>query len=202
MITFYQKYALVINRSQNGEDGILNQIFKRIGVTPEEVCEYGANDGLFCSNVLPYLLDDAHGTLIEADENLYQECIKNLEEVNVDVLCSMVTPENVNTIVPQKLDLLSIDTDGSNDYYCWKAYTGKPPVVVIEINSGYLPMEDRVEEGANYSAMVKLGIEKGYFLVVHTGNLVFCLNEYRDKFPDILGDGLSNSDLYFLKLWL
>lgn len=201
MLTFYQKYAFVIEFSQQGEEGIINEIFHRLGYAPKNVCEFGAHDGLYCSNTRNLLLEGAKGTLIEADENLYLQCKENSEEVNADVFFSMVTPENVNELIPTDLDLLSIDTDGP-DYHIWKAYKGKPPVVIIEINSSYLPMEDRIEEGANYSAMLKLGIEKGYFLLCHTGNMIFVDTKYRDKFPEIIGDGLINYSEYFNRMWL
>ncbi|MBA3830214.1 MAG: hypothetical protein H0X33_14840 [Taibaiella sp.] len=200
MLTFLKQYGHNIH-SQNGEDGLTMEIFNRLAIDPKEVCEYGAHDGKFCSNTRYWLEQGAHGVLVEADEDLYLKCQANSEDVNADVYWSMVVPDTVNLMVPPDLDLWSLDTDGANDYFCFKAYAGMAQVVIVEVNSGYLPMDDRLEDGANYSAMLKLGIEKGYFLVAHTGNLVFVLNEYRDKFPEIVGDGISNWQEYFLSSW-
>src|SRR6185436_10679675 len=95
-------------------------------------------------------------------------------------------------------DVLSIDTDGY-DYDIFKAMAERPKIVIVEINSGYAPHE-RVEnkkEGSSYLPMVELGIEKGYFLLCHTGNLIFILDKYRKLFPEVEGDGLYNSEKYF-----
>jgi hypothetical protein len=59
-----------------------------------------------------------------------------------------------------------------------------------------------IDQGASYKTMVELGIEKGYFLLAHTGNLVFVDKQYRKLFPEIQGDGLKNADLYFNRSWL
>lgn len=201
MLTFYQQYAKSIY-DQNGETGILEECLQRIGRYPQLVAEWGANDGEYCSNTRHFIENGAKGIWIEGDENLYEACKENIEDLDVDLYCAFVTPENVNELIPSTCDIISIDTDGTNDYYTWKAFEGRVPIVVIEINSSYPPDKDILEDGASYSIVVKLGIEKGYFLVCHTGNLLFVLNEYRDKFPEIIGDGLSNSNLYFNKLWL
>jgi hypothetical protein len=64
--------------------------------------------------------------------------------------------------------------------------------------------------GQNVNAFVKdcevfsteLGIEKGYFLLCHTGNLILIDAEYRGLFPEIVGDGLTNADEYFNRGWM
>lgn len=201
MITFYQKYAFHLGFSQNGEEGILKEIFKRIGIEPKLLAEWGCNDGEFCSNTRHFIEEGAKGIWIEYDEDLYLRAKESIEGLNVDLYNSAIDQYNVNDFIPLDVDMVSLDTDGRGDYDTWKALKAHPPVVVIEINSGYLPMEDRIEEGANYSAMVKLGISLGYFLVCHTGNLIFVGAKHRDKFPDIVGDGISNHELYFLRLW-
>jgi hypothetical protein len=50
--------------------------------------------------------------------------------------------------------------------------------------------------------MVKLAIEKGYFLLAHTGNLVFVDKQYRKLFPEVKGDGVKNFHEYFKCDWL
>ena len=50
--------------------------------------------------------------------------------------------------------------------------------------------------------MVELAIEKGYFLLCHTGNLVFMDKQYKKLFPEIKGDGLKNAEQYFKRDWL
>jgi hypothetical protein len=153
--------------SQNGEDGILQEVFKRLNITKGNACEFGSADGYFCSN-----------TRLFIDQGW--ECVM-LDMVNGQ----FVTPENVNELVPAKLDLLSIDIDG-NDYAVWAAYQGYAKVVVIEINSSLDPEIDYFtkEHGANFSIMEKLAYSKGYFLLAHTGNMIFVDKEVVELFPD------------------
>lgn len=189
MLTFAQKHAH--NRySQNGEDGILNECIVRIQPHFDHAVEFGAADGEFCSNTL----------------NLYHH--KMWDVVMYDLVANPplveakeITPENVNEI--PDCSVLSIDIDG-NDYLVWMAYQGKPDIVIIEINSSLPPMREHFtkDRGASYITMLKLGIAKGYFLLCHTGNLIFILNKHRHLFPEIEGDGINNYELYFNKNWL
>lgn len=115
----------------------------------------------------------------------------------------MVNPSNVNAFVDEMCDVVSVDVDGI-DYQIFQAMEAKPKVVIIEIDSSIPPDVDRFNSqgGAGYLPMVKLGIEKGYFLLCHTGNLVFVDKKYRKLFPEIKGDGLKNFHEYFRCNWL
>lgn len=180
MVEFVKKYAKNVY-SQNGEDGIISEVFKRIGVQNGLACEFGAADGFWCSNTANLGWERV---LLEASKGQF------------------VTPENVNELVPVKLDLLSIDIDG-NDYAVWKAYNGNAKVVVIEINSSLNPMQPHfsTSKGSSYITMLELGLSKGYFLLCHTGNMVFVEEKYRVLFPECTGDGLSNYEEYFNDKW-
>ena len=116
-----------------------------------------------------------------------------------------MTPGNVERLfadagVPESLDVLSIDVDGS-DYWIWEALqTYRPRIVVIEYNSA-LPADTRLAQprdhgewdgtdyqGASLGAMVSLGALKGYRLV-HTEtsgvNAFFVRDELTDgRFPE------------------
>ena len=90
------------------------------------------------------------------------------------------------TSIPIDFDVLSIDID-SYDYQVWKSlknYT--PKIVIIEIHSGINPyVNDHIHtpgrfDGTSFFPMLKLGIEKGYQLVCHTGNMIFIRNELYD----------------------
>lgn len=206
MKTFYEKYKKDIY-SQQGEDGIIAEALQRIGITKGSTCEFGAHDGKFCSNTRALLDEGWKGLMIEGNAELFRRCMVSVSGLNCTVKNEMVTPENVNKLVPADINLLSIDCDGP-DYGIWKAYEGKPEIVVIEINSGYDPdviwhraPSDPVD-GTLYTPMVRLGIQKGYFLLCHTGNLIFVRNDHRDKFPEIVGDGIENWQDYFQTNWL
>lgn len=201
MLEFRNKYALN-TYSQQGEDGILSEIFKRIKVKKGIAVEFGANDGKFCSNTRSFLEKGWAGTLIEANPALTKSLEDNTKGLDVTLHPGVfVTPENVNEIVPD-CDLLSIDCDGP-DYEIWKAFKGEAKVVVIEVNSSYPEWSGAImKEGTAYKPMVELGLSKGYFPVCHTGNAVFVLNKYKKLFPEIMADPISEIERYFDKSWL
>ena len=129
--------------SQNGEDGIIREIFKRIGVTNKYFIEFGVENGM--ENNTHFLLNDGwSGLWIEGDKN-------NFESININfnfltskdklkIRNEFVTRDNIEKIfsssgVPKEIDLLSIDIDG-NDYWIWSAIENySPRVVVTEYNS-------------------------------------------------------------------
>jgi hypothetical protein len=169
--------------SQNGEDGILLEVFKRLKISKGKAIEFGAPTKKYCSNIYQFL-------------ELGWECdYLDSEPQENDIIKAFITPENINDLIPTELDLLSADTDGG-DYEIWKAYKGKPKVVVIEINSGLDPHIDfyHIDKGANFSIMNKLAEEKGYFLLSHTGNCIYIDKKYQKHFPD--------ADINFDNKWL
>jgi hypothetical protein len=105
---------------------------------------------------------------------------------------------------PSDLDFLSIDID-SFDLAVWRATSYRPKVVLIEINSG-IPLGTEYEhvqgsqEGNSWTSMVKLGWQKGYAPVCHTGNVFFV----RDDLVNRLGLPLSeigDPDSIFNPMW-
>jgi hypothetical protein len=204
MLDFLNKYGKNIIYSQNSEEGLLIECLRRMDITEGNCVEIGGHDGKWCSNTA-YLIDQGwKGKFVEADFDLWQKSCENWKHNDkVRCRCSFVTNENVNAFITTDTDVLSIDTDGY-DIDIFRAMTVKPKIVIVEINSGYAPHErvQNKKEGASYLPMLELGIEKGYFLLCHTGNLVFILNKYRHLFPEIEGDGLYNSEKYFKTDWL
>ncbi len=188
MLDFAKKYACDIH-SQNGEDGIIDECVKRLGFTTGVCVEYGAADGYFCSNTRSLIEAGWTGLMFEPGTNL------------PGIINAIVLPENINRLLPA-CDVLSIDTDGRNDYDCFSVLEQQPAIIIIEVNSSIPPTQWYVGDGAGYRAMLELGIEKGYFLLCHTGNLILIRNDFRDQFPEISGDGLTNYELYFNTKWL
>lgn len=186
MLEFAKKYHKNVY-SQNGEDGILEECIRRMGLTGTSI-EFGAPDRFFCSNT---------AALPESWTKLYYS-----DKASEGVEEKFITPDNVNDL--PNCQLLSIDIDG-NDYKVWEARWQAPPIVVIEINSSCPPGDIIISDpnhGTTYTPMVELGIKKGYFLLCHTGNLIFIRKDYRYLFSDIEGDGLENSEKYFNKSWV
>lgn len=191
--------------SQNGEDGILGEILRRIGASTRFFVEFGAETGSEGNCV--FLADVAgwRGLFIEAEESAYAELARKFAPLGrVRTLRGTVTPDNVQELfqrgrVPHELDVLSIDVDGS-DYWVWEALRDyRPRVVVIEYNA-LLPPERRLVQprdlgawdgtdyyGASLGAVKELGRSKGYRLV-HTElagvNAFFVREELAaDRFP-------------------
>lgn len=157
--------------SQNGEDGILQAIFSKIGRTNRYFVEFGVQDGNECNTRL-LLKKGWSGLWMDADTTNNSRAKKEF-----------ITAENINHLfekhsVPKQFDLLCIDIDG-NDYWVWKAITQyQPRVVVIEYNSSVLPEQSLVMKydpkhlwdetnyfGAGIKALAELGAAKGYTLV-------------------------------------
>lgn len=189
MLTFVEKYGWN-TFSQNQEDGLIEECLLRINPALKVAVEFGGADGRYCSNTA-YLKHYENWKVYMYDIAPQSPAVEQKE----------ITPANVNDL--PECSVLSIDIDG-NDYEVWKAYKGAPDIVVIEINSSLPPMVDHfsMERGSSYVCMLWLGMTKGYFLLVHTGNLVFVRNEHRSLFPEIISDGLENYTDYFNTNWL
>lgn len=205
MLTFLSTYSRNYYSSQNGEEGCLLEIVKRLGIVNGVACEVGGSDGLFCSNTALLIKDHGwSGLFVEADYNLYLQCEENWKHnPRVRSQCSRVDEKNINAFLDDRCDLLSLDTDGS-DYLIFDGLKAKPKIVIAEIDSGLNPefASFNSDGAANYFAMALLGIKKGYFLLCHTGNMVFVEEQYKPLFPEIVGDPLRDIDLYFNRAWL
>lgn len=176
--------------SQNGEAGIIDECLRRLKINSGTAVEFGAPTKKFCSNIF-HLGPGWRKVYIDPSPQ---------EE---GIIKGFVTPENVNEMIPE-CQVLSIDIDG-NDYNVWKAYEGYPDIVIIEINSSlppYMDVKSDPAHGSSYYAMTMLGIEKKYFLLTHTGNLIFILRKHRELFPEVEGLGISNHVGYFKTDWI
>jgi hypothetical protein len=183
--------------SQNGEDGVLEKIFELIGVKNKWCVEFGAWDGKYLSNTYNYISkSNWSAVLIESDIKKFEE-LKNSMSIYEEIypINSLVGNKGESkldnilqkTPIPKDFDLLSIDVDG-NDYAIWEALDEYlPRVVVIEVDSTYLPNKDylgstRPDDQSSLFRMTKLALKKKYFLANHIGNAIYIKNEYESKF--------------------
>lgn len=208
MLDFLYEYRKDYKFSQNGEEGCLEQVIFRFEEADialnRRAVEIGGNDGRWCSNIALLCEFGWEGLFVEADYNLYQQCKANwANQLNVRSQCSHVDGKNINAFVKDDCDLLSLDTDGS-DYEIFDGLQAKPKIVIVEIDSSLNPeyASFNSDGGANYFAMTLLGIAKGYFLLCHTGNLVFVDEKYRELFPEVVGNPLVDIEKYFNPAWL
>ncbi|MGZ4303484.1 MAG: glycosyltransferase family 4 protein [Solirubrobacteraceae bacterium] len=172
--------------SQNGEDGVLAEILRRIGAPTRSFVEFGVESGREGNCV--YLADVGgwRGVFMEADDEFYDALAsKYAAQARIRAVQARITPENVEStfgqagVVPEP-DVLSVDVDGQ-DYWIWEAVENyRPRVVVVEYNSALDPRRRLVQPnepsrewdgseffGASLGALQLLGDKKGYQLV-HT----------------------------------
>ena len=175
--------------SQTGEDGIIEELCRRLQITKGWFVEFGAWDGKYFSNTYNLLAHgDWSGVHIEGNPEKYKQLLltqKNFPE-RLHTLCAMVGFEGENrldkllaqTPLPLDFELLSIEID-SYDWQVWQALLEyRPKIVVIEGNSEVPPGVLQIHNpphaiGASFSSLVELGRSKGYQLVCHTGNCIF-----------------------------
>ncbi|HEX7193188.1 MAG TPA: hypothetical protein VF381_16575 [Thermoanaerobaculia bacterium] len=172
--------------SQFGEDGMVAEIFRRLGTTNRKFLEIGIGDGLQ-NNTAYLLLLGWSGFWIDANGESVRQCRRRfrrmIEEGRLVVEESFVKAETVQALVdrlevPMDVDLLSLDVD-RNTYYVWEALRHlKPRVAVIEYNGAIPPEADwKVDYapelvwngtmyfGASLKALENLGRQLGYALV-------------------------------------
>lgn len=186
--------------SQFGEDGIIEEVLRRIGAVAEldRWCvEFGAWDGVHFSNTCRLIRDAGYSAvMIESDPERVTDLNRNHPGENVVKIQRFVELEGANsldgilttTTIPQTFDLLSIDIDGC-DYWVWQSMSKyQPKVVVIEYNPTIpnsvdfvQPPSFGVKQGASARALASMAGSKGYVLVEATvTNLIFVRGEYAD----------------------
>lgn len=170
--------------SQNGEDGIVAEIFRRIGTTDRVFVEFGAQDGIQCCT--RNLLENAawSGTWIECSAKHVGNAKKIFKEFPVNVIEQFLTAENIVSVfkdarVPHEFDLMAIDVDG-NEFWLWQALIEqyRPRVLIVEYNATFgptaawkIPYDPQhryagtAYTGASLKALAELGSHYGYALV-------------------------------------
>jgi len=209
---FLRKFGLNVY-SQNGEDGVIKELLRRLGIENGWVCEFGAWDGKEFSNTFSLIKKGFNGVYIEGDTTKYNDLLKTVEEypniipINafVDYEYSENSLDNLlkNTDIPYDFDILSIDVD-SFDYQIWKSFVNyRPKIVIIEINSSInTDVKDHIHtpgvyQGTSFRPTFNLGLEKGYKFVLHTGNMIFIRNDLFDKLDINYFSELEN----FVTIW-
>jgi hypothetical protein len=171
--------------SQNGEDGVIAEIVRRIGAPARSFVEFGVEDGSE-GNCVRLAEAGWSGLFMEADAAQFERLqARYADRVHVRTLRAVVTPGTIDALldagrVPAEPDVLSIDID-SNDFYVWEAIASRRPrLVVIEYNAALPPHRRLVQPldpafrwdgtdyfGASLGALEWLAERKDYRLV-HT----------------------------------
>lgn len=173
--------------SQGMQDGVLEAIFNQIGCGNKRFVEFGARDGIDCSNTANLRINFGWNGLLMDTEPLSQWVRKE-----------KITRLNINYLLEYykftEIDYLSVDIDG-NDGWIWQEMKSSPRVVTIEFNSKFSNNESlMIEYNENhvwvaddyYSgsllALKKIGNKKGYKLVyaVDRFDAIFIRNDELD----------------------
>jgi len=171
--------------SQNDEDGIIQEIFNRIGAEGRMFVEFGAANGLE-NNTMKLLLEGWQGLWMEGSAKSVAGIETKFQDViaagRLHVRCAVIDRDNINSLiegyVSGEIDLLSIDIDG-NDIYVLEAITVvKPRVIVVEYNGKFRPPISIAQQydptfrwrgtdyvGSSLAAITKVAARKGYSLV-------------------------------------
>lgn len=201
--------------SQNDEDGILEEIFRRLGIERGKFVEIGVESGLECNSL--YLLHKGwRGAWVEGNPRRKAEIEAKFGSIldrRLVLAMGMVTAENINRLFADlgagdDLDLVSIDIDG-NDIYLFEKLQARPKVVCIEYNGKFpshlskRPVYDpkfawRGTDygGSSLKAIAEVASAKGYRLVSTniTGVNAFFVRE--DLAGDLFPEDASPEHLY------
>jgi hypothetical protein len=193
--------------SQNGEDGVIAEILRRVGPGPREFVEFGIGRGtegncVALADVLGWsglfmegAADDARGL---AWKYRASERVRTREaRITADNLDGLLAEAGVST----EPDVFSIDIDG-NDVWVWRALRhARPRLVIVEYNAQLDPHHAIAQPydpawvwqgtdwfGASLGALELVGREQGYTLV-HTElsgvNAFFVRDDLADRFADV-----------------
>src|ERR1700722_6134646 len=172
--------------SQSDEDGIIQEIFNRVGTRNRIFVEFGVESGIECNSV-KLLVEGWRGLWLDGGTKHVAQIRTHfrtfIDDRRLTANEAFVVAENINSLLEQggvtgEIDFLSIDID-NNDYWVWKEITAiKPRVVAIEYNATLRPPmslvvpydPERRWDGTNYfgaslEALVRLGRDKGYQVV-------------------------------------
>jgi len=179
--------------SQNGEDGVLQQIFKLLNLRYGTFFEFGAADGVWCCNTRQLLQTGWKGLYVEPDRANFEKLLKNTEQFR-PLICRNEYVESSGSrsieshwlsaakeLNATELDFLSIDVDGFDDELLESIQLLRPKVIMVEVNAGHSPMYSHKiprevsanNVGQSMYVMTQIASEKGYLPICYTGNLIF-----------------------------
>ncbi len=172
--------------SQQDEDGIIDEIFNRIGSGSKKFVEMGLETGIEC-NTTNLLFQDWSGLWIESNKKNVESIRKNFSNFlkkSLKVHSEKISTSNVNQILSRyfepgsEIDLLSIDIGVHTYHVLEKISTINPRVIVTEYNAKYGPIIDWFVDydpnaewdnsdyfGASLYSFEKMMKKKDYYLV-------------------------------------
>ena len=193
--------------SSTGNDGIIEYIFKTLGVRNGVFVEFGAWDGIVGSNCRKLFEEGWSGVFIEADKGRFADLARNYKNTNVVCINALVgSGGSFDEIVGkhvQHIDFCSIDVDGLDleIFETFREYM--PDVVCIEGGQMLHPDHPEIPRGkAKNNIQQSLGVmaaafaAKGYRPICSYQDTFFVKDVFYGKFDvpakliDLYLDGL------------
>jgi hypothetical protein len=208
--------------SQNDEDGMLEEIFRRLGLGAGRFVEIGVENGLECNTL--YLIHKGwRGLWIEGNKRQKAAIDEKFGAIlgrRLEVAYGWMSAENINGTlkglgVREDLDFLSIDIDGA-DIYLLAALAIRPKVICIEYNAKFpanlakQPVYDPERQwqgtdfmGSSLKALTQTAEPMGYRLVgtnIVGGNAFFVRADLAGELfcDDASPEALYNPPRYWL----
>ncbi len=168
-----------VNRfSQFGEDGCIAHIFDLIGEGSGVCVDFGAGDGVSCSNTARLWRSDLwSAVLVEADPERFgflEATAEGHDAICEQTLVAPLGPDSIDAILRQHgidaVDFMSIDIDG-DDYAILAFLQVMPRVICIEFNPTVPPHISLRQSavggtfGASLRSIIDLAFTKGYRFV-------------------------------------
>ena len=195
--------------SQNGEDGILQYLFKSLELNYIKFVEIGTED--YSESNTRYIFETmrCEGLIIDPLKNLENLVKKNVSKFwrnNLVIINTFVTPDNINSLLDENkynsnIDLFSLDIDGIDYWIIKKIKKNISKIFIAEYNPFFGPeLEITVPNinnfhrtsyhysnlcwGVSLKSLIKIMIEKNYTFVGSNdlrNNAFFVSNDYVDK---------------------
>ena len=174
--------------SQNGEDGIIDFIVKKLNLRKPTFVEIGVGDYSEANTRFLYESYYSKGLIIDNIENFKEKVLKNISlwRGNLVVLEKNISPENINETLNKNvdfnIDIFSIDIDGLDYWVLDKIKAKISKVIILEYNSIFghekelvvpnLKNFDRTKAhysnlyyGGSLKSYVSLMAKKGYYFL-------------------------------------
>ena len=190
--------------SQGGEDGMIAECLRRLRIEePGVVVEYGAGDGLSCSNTAALWQGGWQAVLVEASGHLIADlvCATAGYAQTVTVVEALVRPSgggSIDEILDRhgvgEVDVMSIDIDG-DDYWHLLGLRRRPRLLLVEFNPTIPPHLDIQPRGpgnrmgVGILTLVRAAAQRGYtFVGASAANVFLVRTEDASWFEDLETD--------------